>query len=124
MTYDNKPKRINKVMLQGKVGYCKLIDTKSGGKMFVCSMNYAANKDKETGAWENSYINIVAFDPKGPVPQDGDYVTVTGELKERKFQKKDGTWSSGVQVTASELAFKPQQNNPQAPEGYNEEIPF
>ena len=68
---------------------------------------FTTTKDEKEGRYVNDIYNVVAFgqlaERTAQILQKGSDVTVSGDLKQEKYQTKDGNTGMSIKVQASEI---------------------
>ena len=124
---------INRVMLSGNLTRDPELRQTQGG-MAVLTFGIAVNdrrRNAQTGEWEDApnFIPCVMFSKEGsercdklaPMLSKGVLVTVAGKLQQSKYEAKDGTSRSKIEVKAQEVVVMQARANVEV---YDEEIPF
>lgn len=122
---------INQVSITGNlVRDAELRRTQGGNDMltFTVAVNERRNVN---GEWQDApnFIPCVMFSKEGstrceklaPMLSKGSLVTVAGKLQQSKYEAKDGTSRSKIEVKAQEVVLMQARANTEV---YDEEIPF
>ena len=124
---------VNQVSITGNlVRDAELRRTQGGSGMltFTVAVN-ERKRNQQTGEWEDApnFIPCVMFSKEGsercdklaPMLSKGILVTVAGKLQQSKYEAKDGTSRSKIEVKAQEVVVMQARANVEV---YDEEIPF
>ena len=117
---------INKVFLEGNLTRdCEVRTTKIGD---VANFRIAVNNRKKVkGEWQDdpAYIDIVKFQAEKVIPylRKGQKVIVSGRLSMDSWEK-DGQRKSRLQVMAEDLTLVGKVEKAEAPDLYDEDLPF
>ena len=97
----------------------------------VTKFSLAFNQGKNPDGSDNTgFIDVTCFDKLaetcGEWLSKGDKIAITGRINQRKFQRKDGTNGSTIEILASNVEFIDilKQSDEEVEEPNEEELPF
>lgn len=128
---------INRVEIGGNLGHDPELRATASG-LQVCRLSLCVNdRQKKDGQWVDkpNLVDVVFFGNRAEsiskYLRKGSTVFIAGRLSERKWEAKDGSKRSKIEVIGEDIQFAggnggqqtQQQAEPQ-PDLYDEEIPF
>lgn len=133
---------INKVALTGNLVRDAESKQTNGG-MVVCQFSMAVNERRknEMGEWADypNYVDCTMFGTRaerlGPMLRRGKFVAIEGKLRQRRWEAKDGTKRSKLEVVVDEIDLGPKLTGPAPMQSvakqdtldgglYDQDIPF
>ena len=133
---------INKVVISGNLVRDAEVKQTQGGTA-VCQFTLAVNERRknEAGEWADAanYIDCTMFGSRaerlGPMLRKGKFAAIDGKLRQRKWEAKDGTKRSKLEVVVDDIDLGPKLAGPvptqsmakqDALDGglYDQDIPF
>lgn len=105
------------IKISGTVVKAEQRFTPQGKQVLEIGLSLYTGGNKEEGYKKSVWVNVVAWEElavANDALKKGDRITVTGQVKEPRFYKKEGVdYPAGLEVTAYEIAvgdeFKPIQ---------------
>jgi len=109
---------MNSVVLTGNLTKDPEVRTTNTGKT-VASCTIAWNRGEDVG-----YFDCIAFEKRAELLRDyckkGSKILIRGELKQDKWQDKDGHDRSAIRILISEIEFLSKREQENAPASQNE----
>lgn len=125
---------INHAVISGNLVRDAEVKFTNGG-MAVCKFTVAVNERRKgaSGEWEDyaSYIDVTLFGTRGeklgPIMTKGKFVVAEGRLRQRRWEAKDGTKRSAIELVADEVDLGPKvASHPRtaSPDLFDSDVPF